>query len=101
MATMRRWCDWFTTGRLHVANIMGQDELRAINVPALVMAGTNELHPEHTAQEVATALPNAKIVKLTDYYSEAEMRKIESLEEVRRIAARAPVYEEFIARTVG
>lgn len=67
------------------------DELRSIDVPALVVPGADARHPSHLAAEVARALPNARLAAAS---MSAELRTAEDLAE-----AVGPEIRRFLAAT--
>jgi pimeloyl-ACP methyl ester carboxylesterase len=75
-AAMRQWGEWFGSPGVYRAHL-SDDELARINVPALVLYGFNPRHPQETARELATLLPNAELVDYCDRYTEGELQKVQ------------------------
>lgn len=73
--TMRAWARSLTAGgRPHFAGLT-DEQLAAIDIPAIVFSGMDEIHPAHTAQALHAKLPKSELVITTEYYAEklAEM----------------------------
>jgi pimeloyl-ACP methyl ester carboxylesterase len=95
--TMRRWGEWFMTGRLPLVNLT-DDEVEKIDVPAIVSPGRNELHPERSARRLCSLLPKATCVEYSDRLSEDEIRHIteEEFGWSTYFAFLSPFFEDFL-----
>ena len=68
--TMRAWARSLTTdGPPYFAGLT-DEQLQAINIPAIVFSGTDEIHPRHTAEALHARLPKSELVITTEYYAE-------------------------------
>jgi pimeloyl-ACP methyl ester carboxylesterase len=71
--TLRKWREWLFSAWPY---LVPREDLKSISVPALVLHGCNPLHPEHTAQELASLLPNAELAQYSDIYSRDEIQRV-------------------------
>lgn len=68
--TMHAWARSLTTGgRPYLAGLT-DEQLAAINLPAIVFSGMDELHPRHTAEALHARLPKSELVITSEYYAE-------------------------------
>lgn len=98
-AVMERWGEWFQTHHGHVAGLSA-GELKQITILALVMHGFDDLHPQHSAQELANLLPNAEFVDYTSRYSQEEIRAVQESEAyaTQNAFLKLPFIEDFLQR---
>ena len=73
---LRKWANWFHSPTMHLVNL-SDEELNNIKVPTLVASSFNSFHPEHTARNLFSRLPNAEWV---DYSTKAdEYREVKDM----------------------
>jgi pimeloyl-ACP methyl ester carboxylesterase len=68
--TMRAWAHSLTSGGRPYFAGLTDEQLAAINIPAIVFSGMDELHPSHTAIALHGKLPKAELVITNEYYAE-------------------------------
>ena len=79
--TMRVWARSLTAGGRPYFAGLTDEQLAAINIPAIVFSGMDELHPPHTAKALHTKLPNSELVITSEYYAESLNQMLSESEE--------------------
>jgi pimeloyl-ACP methyl ester carboxylesterase len=100
---MKKWAGGLTSPRSYLANL-SDEELAAIDAPAIVSYDFGAWHPEHTARELYRKLPNAEWVDYGARYTSKEIQEIADIVASGDVAVstkfvfRIPFYEDFLQR---
>ena len=68
--TMKAWAQAFMANESPQRAGLSDEQLAAINIPALVFSGPGGIHPQHTAEVLHTKLPQSELVISSEYYAE-------------------------------
>jgi pimeloyl-ACP methyl ester carboxylesterase len=97
--SIRTWLEWGMTPGFYRANLSDQ-ELARITVPAIVLPGHDEVHPLHTAKELARLLSNAQLADYSDRYTAEEIQRVRESDSfwTQQTFLCLPYIEEFLHR---
>ena len=77
-------------------------DVQRITLPAIVVPGLENNHPQHTAEALHSILPHSELVVFADHFSSDETEQLrewcEAGEGPRYVAALAPILDGFIQR---
>ncbi len=98
---MARWGQWNTSALFHRAQL-SDAECQTITTPALFFPGTDELHPPHTAQQLAKLLPNARLVDYSHHFTQAEIQCVQGSDAymTQNAFLKLPFIEDFLRQQV-
>jgi pimeloyl-ACP methyl ester carboxylesterase len=101
-SALRQWGNWCDPEGFFRAGL-SPEEMGNLNIPALVLPGFDDLHPQHTAEMLHSTLPQSVWVDYSDWYPPELTEAVKRSPDLatQKAFLNLPIVENFLGRITG